>query len=246
MQNEIFTREIGLIGEDAFMRLKNSSVIIFGVGGVGGYVLEALVRAGVGKIGLVDSDAVSASNINRQIIATHETIGMPKTEAGRLRALSINPCVEIKTYNTFYLPDTDSEIDLSEYDYIVDAVDTVAAKLLLARNASRLGIPFISCMGTANKLDPTGFTVSDIYKTEGCPLARVLRNAAKKEGLPTFKVVYSPQSSAKVVVDTENGRHTPASISYVPPICGFIAAGEVIMCLSALKDKKQEKEGKTK
>ncbi len=228
MQRKYFEREISLIGEEAFKKLERSSVIIFGLGGVGGYILEALVRAGIGRLSLVDADVFSESNINRQILATSETVGMKKTEVARIRALSINPAVQIETYDLFYLPENADKIDLSGYDYIVDAIDTLSAKTELAKRASSLGIPFISCMGTANKLSPSDFTVSDIYKTEGCPLARAMRSAARKAGICGFKAVYSPQKSEKTVVDTENGRHTPASISYVPPIAAFIAAGEVI------------------
>ncbi len=235
MSSERFKREISLIGEEAFERLKASRVILFGLGGVGGYILEALIRAGVGHLTLVDSDTVGESNINRQILATEDSIGMKKTEAARLRAMSINPNAEITLIDMFYLPENADKIELSGYDYIIDAIDTLSAKLTLARKAEELGIPFISCMGTANKLSFDGFTVSDIYKTEGCPLARSMRSAARKAGLRSFKVVYSPSKSEKTVVENENGRHTPASISYVPPICAFMAAGEVIKHLMGVE-----------
>ncbi len=228
MQRRFFEREISLIGEEAFEKLSGASVILFGLGGVGGYIMEALVRAGVGKLTLVDADTVSESNVNRQLLATASTVGRPKTEVARERAIAVNPDVKIETLELFYLPENADKIDLSGYDYIVDAIDTLAAKLELAKRSAALGIPFISCMGTANKLDACGFTVTDIYKTEGCPLARAMRSAARKASLPGFKVVYSPAKSEKTVVDSENGRHTPASISYVPPVAGFIAAGEVI------------------
>lgn len=228
MNNEFFCREIPLIGEEAFLRLTRSSVILFGLGGVGGYILEALVRAGIGSITVVDNDTVSRSNVNRQLLATHQTVGMKKTEAAIERAKSINPDVRIKAIEQFYLPENADNIDLSEYDYVIDAIDTLSAKLELAKRAEASQTPFISCMGTANKLDATGFCVTDVYKTEGCPLARVMRSSARKLGLRPFKVVYSPARSESVVVASENGRHVPASISFVPPIAGFIAAGEVI------------------
>ncbi len=228
MNNEFFCREIPLIGEEAFLRLTRSSVILFGLGGVGGYILEALVRAGIGSITVVDNDTVSRSNVNRQLLATHQTVGMKKTEAAIERAKSINPDVRIKAIEQFYLPENADNIDLSEYDYVIDAIDTLSAKLELAKRAEASQTPFISCMGTANKLDATGFCVTDVYKTEGCPLARAMRSSARKLGLRPFKVVYSPARSESVVVASENGRHVPASISFVPPIAGFIAAGEVI------------------
>lgn len=234
MNNNYFQREISLIGEDAFLMLNNSKVIIFGLGGVGGYVLEALVRAGVGTLALVDSDTVNETNINRQLLATTNTIGQKKVDIAKERALSINPNVKIITYDMFYLPENSDKIPLSGYDYIVDAIDTLSAKLELAKNAEKLGIGFISCMGTANKLDPCGFKVCDIYKTEGCPLARTMRNGARKLGLKGFKVVYSGAPSKNTIVSSENGRHTPASISYVPPVAGFIAAGEVICDLAEI------------
>lgn len=228
MNNESFSRELPLIGEEAFLRLKNAHVILFGVGGVGGYILEALVRAGIGAVTVVDNDTVSKSNINRQLLATVHTVGMKKTDAAIERAVSINPDVRIDAIEQFYLPENADNIDLSEYDYVIDAIDTLSAKLELAKRSEAGGIPFISCMGTANKLDATGFCVTDIYKTEGCPLARAMRTSARKQGLKPFKVVYSPGKSESVVVASENGRHVPASISFVPPIAAFIAAGEVI------------------
>ena len=228
MNNEFFCREIPLIGEEAFLRLTRSSVILFGLGGVGGYILEALVRAGIGSITVVDNDTVSRSNVNRQLLATLQTVGMKKTEAAIERERSINPDVRIKAIEQFYLPENADNIDLCEYDYVIDAIDTLSAKLELAKRAEASQTPFISCMGTANKLDATGFCVTDVYKTEGCPLARAMRSSARKLGLRPFKVVYSPARSESVVVASENGRHVPASISFVPPIAGFIAAGEVI------------------
>lgn len=235
MENEYFCREIPLIGDAAFSHLTASHVILFGVGGVGGYILEALVRAGVGSITVVDNDTVSKSNVNRQILATVHTVGMKKTDAAIERAKSINPNVCINAIEQFYLPENADNIDLSRYGYVIDAIDTLSAKLELAKRAEACGVPFISCMGTANKLDATGFCVTDIYKTEGCPLARAMRSASRRLGLKPFKVVYSPQRSESVVVSSENGRHVPASISFVPPIAGFIAAGEVIKDLIGSK-----------
>ncbi|MBO5726999.1 MAG: tRNA threonylcarbamoyladenosine dehydratase, partial [Clostridia bacterium] len=186
-----FIRTAALLGEESIQKLKNSCVAIFGVGGVGSYVFEALVRSGVGSIDVFDNDTVAESNINRQIIATSENIGVAKTDAATLRAKQINPDINIKGFNFFYLPETADSVDLSQYDYIVDAVDTVAAKLELAERADRLGIPLISIMGTGNKLDPTALRVDDIYKTEGCPLARVMRAELRKRNIKKLKVVWS-------------------------------------------------------
>lgn len=228
MKNGYFDREIALIGEDAYHRLSSASVLLFGVGGVGGYALEALVRAGVGSITAVDSDCVSESNLNRQILATTDTIGKKKVDVAMARALSINPDIKFNAVDMFYLPENANELDFSGYDYIIDAIDTVSAKIDIAMRASALGIPLISCMGTANRISSAGFTVCDIYKTSGCPLARVMRRECKKRGIEGFKVVYSPVECEKTSVRDESGRSVPASISYVPPMGGLIAAEEVI------------------
>ena len=227
MSRDFFSREIALIGEESFKKLHSSRVILFGIGGVGGYILEALVRAGVGYITVVDNDVVSESNINRQILATSENIGEKKTAAAVRRAKQINPDINIDAIDLFYLPETADKIDLSGYNYIIDAIDTVSAKIELAARAGALGIPFISCMGTANKVDTSGFRVCDIYKTSGCPLARVMRTECRKRNIPSFPVVFSDSPSLPCSLE-ENGRRIPASISFVPPIAAFVTVGEVV------------------
>lgn len=228
MMNERFNRTINLIGEDAVNTLKNSRVIVFGAGGVGGYVIEALARAGVGQLDIVDGDTVCLSNINRQIIALESTIGKYKAEAAAERCKDINPEIKVTAYNVFYLEDTYSDFNLSEYDYIVDAVDNVTAKIELAVRADTQNIPIISSMGAGNKLDPTAFKVADIYKTDVCPLARVLRRELKKRDVKRLKVVYSKEQ-AKAPLYAEQGRKVPpASISFVPSVAGLIIAGEVV------------------
>ncbi len=226
---EVFSRTELLLGETAMEKLRNVKIIIFGIGGVGSYALEALVRSGVYNIDLVDSDEVSKSNINRQIIATLETVGAPKVDAARQRALTINPDANINTYKLFYNEETQGSFKLGEYDYVIDAIDTVTSKLLLIENASKSGAKIISSMGAGNKLDPTKFEVSDIYKTSVCPLARVVRQRAKKLGIKKLKVVYSKEEPLKKVVDdSEITRHAPASIAFIPSVVGLIIAGEVI------------------
>lgn len=230
--NEYFSRSELLLGEGSMEKLKNSHVCIFGVGGVGGYVSEALARTGVGHLALVDNDTVSPSNLNRQIFATVSSVGMMKTSAAKNRLLDINPDLEITEYNTFYLPETADEIDLSQFDFVVDAIDTVTAKLLLAQKCDELNVPLIASMGTGNKLDPTLFEVSDIYKTSVCPLARVMRTELKKRGVRKLKVVYSKEQPQSVVADSANGRHAPGSCAFVPSVAGLIIAGEVIKDLT--------------
>lgn len=223
MENQ-FARTENLIGKDALEKLHNSRVAVFGIGGVGGYVVEALVRAGVGNIDIIDNDDISLSNLNRQIIATHSTIGKKKTEVMKERILDINPNANVTVFNLFYLPENSHLFDFSQYSYIVDAVDTVTAKIELTVNAEKTNTPIISSMGTGNKLNPTAFKVSDIYKTSTCPLARVMRYELKKRGIKKLKVVYSEEQPIKP--DTENS--VPASISFVPPAAGLVIAGEVI------------------
>ncbi len=222
MENQ-FSRIENLIGSDYLEKLKNARVAVFGIGGVGGYVVEALARAGVGNIDIIDNDTVSITNINRQIIATHSTLGKQKTEVMYERVLDINPNANVKLFNTFFLPENSSKFDFSIYDYIVDAVDTVTAKIELVIKACEANVPIISSMGTGNKLDPTAFLVSDIYKTSVCPLAKVMRYELKKRGIKKLKVVYSKEQPIK-----NNNDRTPASISFVPPTAGLIIAGEVI------------------
>jgi tRNA A37 threonylcarbamoyladenosine dehydratase len=225
----IFSRTAILIGEENLQKLKNARVAVFGVGGVGGYVAEALARSGVGALDLIDKDTVSESNINRQIIALHSTVGKLKTEVAAERARDINPDIEVLTRNVFYLPETADEFDFSSYDYVVDAIDTVSGKIALIEQAKRANVPVISSMGAGNKLDATAFEVADITKTSVCPLARVMRRELKKRGIEHVKVVYSKeepkQSEAK---DEETGKPIPASIAFVPSVAGLIIAGEVI------------------
>lgn len=219
---DIFSRTERLIGEDALQKLKNSNIIIFGLGGVGSYTAEALARSGIGKMTVVDKDTVDITNINRQLYALRSTVGKPKAEVARERILDINPECEITAIQKMYLPENSEEFNLSQYDYIVDAIDNVTAKIDLAVKSEQLGIPIISSMGTGNKLDPAAFKVSDIYKTSVCPLCRAMRTQLKKRGVKKLKVVYSEE------MPKTDGERTPASISFVPPAAGLIIAGEVI------------------
>ena len=218
---EKFTRTENLIGKDKLKILQNSHIAVFGIGGVGGYVTEALIRAGVGKIDIIDNDTVSESNINRQIIATTKTIGKYKVDIMKERILDINPDATVNAYNTLYLPNTADQFDFSKYDYVVDAVDNVTAKIELVLRANNSNVLIISSMGTGNKLDPTAFEVSDIYKTEVCPLAKVMRTELKKRGVKKLKVVYSKEKPV-------TNQRPPASISFVPSVAGLIIASEVI------------------
>ena len=218
---EKFTRTENLIGKDKLNILQNSHIAVFGIGGVGGYVTEALIRAGVGKIDIIDNDTVSESNINRQIIATTKNIGKYKVDVMKERILDINPDVTVNAYNTLYLPNTADQFNFSKYDYVVDAVDNVTAKIELVLRANNSNVPIISSMGTGNKLDPTAFEVSDIYKTEICPLAKIMRTELKKRGVKKLKVVYSKEKPI-------TNQRPPASISFVPSVAGLILASEVI------------------
>lgn len=224
--NDQFQRTRMLIGQENLDRLAGSKVLVFGVGGVGGYVCEALCRAGVGRIDIVDKDVVDATNINRQIIATHETVGRPKVEVCRERMLSINPDVIVDARECFYLPEKASEFDFGAYDYVVDAVDNVTAKIDIICNARAAGVPVISSMGTGNKLDPTMFKIADIEKTQVCPLAKVVRKELRKRGVSGVKVLYSEEEPRKPLSDDTR---TPASISFVPSCAGLIIAGRVIL-----------------
>lgn len=227
--NEQHSRTEMMLGIEGVSRLFAAKIAVFGVGGVGGYAVEALARAGIGQIDLVDSDRVSLSNINRQIIATHNTIGMYKTEAMKERILSINPEAKVVCHNIFFDESTKVFFDFSSYDYIVDAIDSLGAKVELIASAHQAGTPIISAMGAGNKLDPTGFEVSDISKTTVCPLARAVRIALRKRGINHLKVVYSkePPVNTPEVSDSEK-RRVPGSISFVPSAMGLIIAGEVI------------------
>ena len=224
MNNSFLTRAESLVGNDAVLLLKNAKVAVFGVGGVGSPAAEALARAGVGSIDIIDPDVIELSNINRQLVALSSTIGRLKVEVCKERLLDINPDINVNTFPVFYLPDNTCGIDLSNYDYIIDAVDTVTAKLYLAYEAERVGTPIISSMGTGNRLDPTAFKVCDIYETSGCPLARTMRAELRKMGVKSLKVVCSEELPKKI----EDIGRTPASISFVPPVAGYIAASAVV------------------
>lgn len=231
---EKFLRTEMLLGTEALEKLKKSRVAVFGIGGVGGYALEALVRAGVGEIDIIDSDEVAVSNINRQILATAANVGQKKVDVAEARALSINPDIKINKYPIFYLPDTAHLFDFKNYDYVIDAIDTVSGKMELIKRANEAGVPIICSMGTGNKLDPAAFEVADIYKTSVCPLAKVIRQNCKKAGIKHLKVVYSkelpitPHEIEGAEQKGTAGRVSPASCSFVPPVAGFILAGEVI------------------
>ena len=251
MENQ-FSRTELIIGKEKVDILKKSKVAVFGIGGVGSYVVEGLARTGIGKFILVDNDEVSVSNINRQIIATNKTVGMSKVEVAKARILEINPDAKIEIYKEFFLPETEGILDNS-IDYIVDSIDTVTAKIELVMRANNLNIPIISCMGTGNKLDPTKFEITDIYKTSVCPLAKVMRKELKQRGIKKLKVLYSKEEPIKIknrldndildnisnegnvsnsdnIKNRENSRkkQSPGSISFVPSVAGLIIAGEVI------------------
>ena len=219
------TRTEMLIGTDAVCKLKKSRVAVFGIGGVGSYTVEALARAGIGSLLLVDGDSVSESNINRQIIADYTTVGQDKTEVAKERIRKINPDAAVDAVKLFATADNIASLGLEGCDYIVDAIDTVTTKLALAELAHKLGVPIISCMGTGNKLDPTAFEITDIYKTSVCPLARVMRTELRKRGIPALKVVYSREEPKRACSDKSL---PPASISFVPSAAGLIIASELI------------------
>jgi tRNA A37 threonylcarbamoyladenosine dehydratase len=228
MENQ-FTRTEMMLGEDAVSRLKASRVAVFGIGGVGGFTVEALARAGIGELHLFDADRVSITNINRQIIALHSTVGRAKVDVMKERMLDIDPDCKIEANNVFYLPENADMYDLSKYDYIADAVDTVSAKLEIATRAYKLGVPVISAMGAGNKTDPTRFEIADINDTTVCPLARVMRRELKARGVKKYKVVYSKEEPRKSgITDPESGKAIPGSLSFVPSAMGLIMAGEII------------------
>lgn len=238
--SEQFSRTELLLGRDAMERLKKSRVAVFGIGGVGGYVCEALVRSGIGAFDLIDSDKVSLSNLNRQIIATRQSIGKYKTEVMKERMLDINPEINVRIYNTFFLPENADEFPFYEYDYVIDAVDTVTAKIELVMKAKKTHVPIISSMGAGNKLDGSMFRAADIYETKVCPLARVMRRELKKRGVENLRVVYSEETPICVNFSMENtdkvenrGKKTvPGSVAFVPSVAGLIIAGEVVKALS--------------
>ena len=232
LQNKNQRTEI-LLGKEAMNRLFSSRVAVFGLGGVGGSAAEALARAGIGALDLIDNDTVSVTNLNRQLFATVSTIGMAKTEAARQRIAEVAPDCKVNCRETFFLPENRGEFDFTQYDYVVDCVDTVAAKIALVQCAKEAGIPIISAMGAGNKLDASAFEVADITKTSVCPLAKVMRHELKKRGISHLKVVYSKEEPLKPLeeISREDGgrmRATPGSVSFVPPVVGYILAGEVV------------------
>lgn len=227
---DTFSRTEMLIGADSLNKLRSARVAVFGVGGVGGYIVEALARAGVGAIDIIDNDTVSESNINRQIIALRSTVGQLKTEIMYRRILDINPEAKVNCIGKFVLPENIDEFDFSSYNYVADAIDTVSGKLAIIEKAHNEGVPVISSMGTGNKLDPTKFEITDIYKTSVCPLARVMRYELKKRGIKKLKVLYSKEEPLKPQIQEKNekGKAVPGSISFVPPVAGLIIASEII------------------
>ena len=237
---EPFSRTQLLLGSDAMEKLKNARVAVFGLGGVGGYVVEALARSGVGALDLVDHDTVSITNINRQLFALHSTVGMPKADAAAARVLDINPQCKVTAHKTFYGPDTAEIFDFSQYDYIVDAIDTVTAKLALIARAKAAGTPILCCLGTGNKLDASKFQITDISKTSVCPLARVMRKECAKRGLKCVKVLFStedpiPSREESTEELPEGRRSLPGSVAFVPSVAGLLIAGEVIRDLTCQK-----------
>lgn len=259
MQNQ-FSRTQLLLGAEAMDKLKTAHVAIFGIGGVGGYVVEALARAGVGHFDLIDDDVVCLTNINRQIHATIKTVGHPKVEAGKERVLLINPHAEVETHQTFLLPDTKDQFDFTKWDYVVDAVDTVTAKLLIIEETQKAGVPVISCMGCGNRLDPSKLEITDIYKTVKDPLSKVMRRELKKRGVKKCTVLYSTETALSPIEDPEiscrehcvcppnsprscnDRRAIPASSPFVPPAAGLMIASKVAMDLIGFDHAAREKE----
>lgn len=230
-----YSRTRFLLGQDGMDKLKAARVAVFGLGGVGGYVVEALARSGVGALELIDHDSISLTNLNRQLFATHDTIGMDKCDAAKQRVLSIDPAIEVNARKTFYMPDTAEQFDFTQYDYVVDAVDTVTAKLALITAAKAADVPVISSMGTGNKLDPAKFQIADISKTSVCPLARIMRKECAKRGLKNVKVLFSTEDAIEPVYGSdsveempEGRRALPGSVAFVPSVAGLIIAAEVI------------------
>lgn len=235
---EEFLRTAMLLGGSAVEKLKNCRVAVFGVGGVGGYVAEALARSGVGALDFIDNDIIAASNINRQIIALHSTVGKSKVEVAKERVADINPDCRVRARQVFFSPETQGEFDFAAYDYVVDAIDCVTGKIALVECARAAGVPIISSMGTGNKLDPTKFEVADIYSTAVCPLARVMRRELKKRGVPALKVVYSREepraAETQLPPEYASNKPIPASCAFVPSVAGLIIAGEVIKDLTRI------------
>ncbi|MBE6826252.1 MAG: tRNA threonylcarbamoyladenosine dehydratase [Ruminococcus sp.] len=245
-----FSRTALFFGEEGMQKLASARVAVFGIGGVGGHTAEALVRSGIGALDIIDNDTVSITNVNRQLFATLETVGRYKTEVACERLAQLNPACRITPHTLFYLPETADEIDLSRYDYIVDAIDTISGKIMLAERAAACGVPLISSMGAGNKLDPTAFRVADIYQTSVCPLAKVMRHELKKRGIRKLKVVYSeelpispdPETLSRLMAeenpDGEVKKRIPASNAFVPSVVGLIIAGEVIKDLTDIRERK--------
>lgn len=229
------TRSVPLLGEDGLAALQSARVAVFGIGGVGGHLCEALARAGVGELHLFDKDTVSLTNINRQAVALHSTVGLPKVEVMKARIADINPDCRVVTHEVFYLPENADAYDLSGYDYIADAIDTVSAKVELICRAKAQGVPIISAMGAGNKLDPSAFRVSDLSKTQGCPLARIMRRELGARGIKHLCVVYSEEKPQPSRLPSEHGKHTPASLSFVPPVMGLIMAGKIVRDLAGIE-----------
>jgi len=232
--NEQYSRTELIFGKEGMKKLRGARVAVFGVGGVGGYAVEALARSGIGTLDLIDNDVVSVSNINRQIIALHSTVGMYKVDAAKRRIADIDPDIKVNTYKIFFTKETSDTFDFSSYDYVIDAIDTVSGKIELALTADKAGVPIISSMGAGNKTDPTMFKVADIYKTSVCPLAKVMRYELKKRGIKKLKAVYSEEIPVKPEYDEDfetkgaGNRPAPGSVSFVPSVVGLIIAGEVI------------------
>jgi len=235
MEESQFSRTELLLGEKSVEKLAKKRIAVFGVGGVGGFVCEGLVRAGIGEIDIIDKDTVAVSNLNRQLIALHSTVGQNKVDVLEERLKDINPKLILRKYKCFFLPETSDNFDFKQYDYVVDAIDTVTGKIELVLKAEGAGVPIISAMGAGNKLDPTAFQVADIYKTSVCPLARVMRRELKKRGIEKLKVVYSKEEPVKPVF-AEGEETVPGSVSFVPSVMGLIIAGEIVKELLSLSD----------
>ena len=238
-----FSRTEMLLGSDAMDKLRNARVAVFGLGGVGGYIVEALARSGVGALDIIDNDTVSITNLNRQIVAVEDTVGMPKTEAAKMRIMQINPDCKVTAYNTFYMPENSSDFDFAQYDYIADAIDTVTAKIELVMNANKCGTPIICSMGTGNKLNPAELEVADIYKTSVCPLARIMRYELKRRGIKKLKVVYSKEmpivptgaAAEKCRAESPGKKNVPGSTAFVPAVAGMIIASEIVKDICGIK-----------
>lgn len=241
-----YSRTRLLLGHEGFQKLRNARVAIFGLGGVGGYTAEALARSGIGHMDLIDDDTVGETNLNRQLLALHSTIGMHKVDVAKARIHDIDPTIQVTTYKTFYLPETADQFDFSQYDYVIDAIDTVTGKLALIAQAKTAGVPVISCMGTGNKVNPCGFQVADISKTSGCALARIMRKECAKRGIKNVKVIYSeelplspdpaPEDVPEPQREGSSRRSTPGSTAFVPGVAGLIMAGEVVRDLAEVKE----------